>query len=82
MVEPSPFTYVSGYANRFQEMIRFLDVTGDEVEVITTDVHAKNPPQQWLRYAVHHTWGITLPMYRHVSLSVDLRLKALRVLRR
>ena len=24
MVEPSPFTYVSGYANRFQELLRYV----------------------------------------------------------
>lgn len=36
MVEPTPFTYVSGYKNRFQTMIRHLVEAGDEVLVITT----------------------------------------------
>lgn len=33
MVEPTPFTHVSGYANRFNEMLKFLAKAGDEVEV-------------------------------------------------
>lgn len=80
MVEPSPFTYVSGYANRFQEMLRALEASGDEVEIITTDVHADNPPTLWHRYPVHHTCGVTIPWYRNVSISVDWKLQALRVL--
>jgi len=80
MVEPSPFTYVSGYANRFQEMLRVLEASGDEVEIITTDVHADNPPSQWHQYPVHHTWGVTVPRYRNVSISIDWKFQALRVL--
>lgn len=36
MVEPSPFTYVSGYKNRFQALIRYLVEAGDDVLVVTT----------------------------------------------
>ncbi|KVH94878.1 Glycosyl transferase, family 1 [Cynara cardunculus var. scolymus] len=35
-VEPSPFAYVSGYKNRFQNFIKYLREMGDEVMVITT----------------------------------------------
>ncbi|KAK4478495.1 hypothetical protein RD792_013972 [Penstemon davidsonii] len=35
-VEPSPFAYVSGYKNRFQNFIRYLREMGDEVMVVTT----------------------------------------------
>ncbi|KAJ8533917.1 hypothetical protein K7X08_007241 [Anisodus acutangulus] len=35
-VEPSPFSYVSGYKNRFQNFIRYLREMGDEVMVVTT----------------------------------------------
>lgn len=81
MVEPSPFTYVSGYANRFQEMLRVLETHGDEVEIVTTDVvNAVGAPRQWHEYPVHHTWGITVPRYRNVSVSIDLSLQTLRVL--
>ena len=34
-VEPSPFTYVCGYKNRFQTLIRYLKEQGTEVLVIT-----------------------------------------------
>jgi sulfoquinovosyltransferase len=30
-VEPSPFAYVSGYKNRFQNFIKYLREMGDEV---------------------------------------------------
>ncbi|KAK4745931.1 hypothetical protein SAY87_012243 [Trapa incisa] len=35
-VEPSPFAYVSGYKNRFQNFIKYLREMGDEVLVVTT----------------------------------------------
>lgn len=35
-VEPSPFTYVCGYKNRFCETIKHLVASGCEVLVITT----------------------------------------------
>ena len=31
LVEPTPFNYVSGYANRFKEMLKYLKEAGDEV---------------------------------------------------
>ncbi|EOD38986.1 hypothetical protein EMIHUDRAFT_223825 [Emiliania huxleyi CCMP1516] len=31
LVEPTPFTHISGYSNRFKEMLRFLVAAGDEV---------------------------------------------------
>lgn len=37
-VEPSPFTYVSGYKNRFTTMIKYLVAAGCEVLVVTTGV--------------------------------------------
>ena len=32
LVEPTPFTHVSGYSNRFKEMLRFLKQGGDDAE--------------------------------------------------
>ena len=37
MVERTPFTHVSGYANRFNEMLKFLAKAGDDVKVLTVD---------------------------------------------
>ena len=33
LVEPTPFTHVSGYSNRFKEMLRYLQQAGDDAEV-------------------------------------------------
>ena len=30
LVEPTPFTHVSGYSNRFKEMLRYLQLAGDD----------------------------------------------------
>lgn len=38
-VEPSPFTYVSGYRNRFTSMIKYLVEVGCDVLVVTTGGH-------------------------------------------
>ena len=37
MVEPTPFTHVSGYSNRYNEMLGFFAKAGDNVEIVTTD---------------------------------------------
>jgi sulfoquinovosyltransferase len=82
MVEPSPLTYVSGYANRFKELLRHLASNDDEFEVITTEVVAENKPDSWLGFPVHHTRGLRLPHYPLMSISCDWTLKALRVIQR
>ena len=46
-VEPSPFTYVSGYKNRFTTMIKYLVEAGCDVLVVTTgELQGLHPPQQ------------------------------------
>lgn len=83
MVEPSPFTYVSGYANRFQELLSFLSRNNDVVEIITCDVRSEDPlPSSWNEFRVTHTFGIGAPLYPNVTISVDWTFKALRVIRR
>jgi len=74
MVEPTPFTHVSGYANRFNEMLKFLSKAGDNVEILTVD--SKTPknqlPKEAFGYPVHHTLGFTFPLYNQISLTLDL----------
>jgi Glycosyltransferase Family 4 len=74
MVEPTPFTHVSGYANRFKEMLKFLKKAGDEVDILTVD--SKTPsqdlPKEYQGYPVSHTQGFTFPLYNHISLTIDL----------
>lgn len=82
MVEPSPFSHVSGYANRFNEMLRFLAKAGDEVEVVTatefsTRASKSNDSSNDLisekfGHKVHHTRGFAFPLYNEVILSADV----------
>lgn len=74
MVEPTPFTHVSGYANRFKEMLKFLKKAGDKVDILTVDskTPAKDLPKQHQGYPIRHTQGFTFPLYNHISLTIDL----------
>ena len=46
MVEPTPFTHVSGYSNRYMEMLDYLKKADDKVHVLTTD-DSKSPPSDY-----------------------------------
>ena len=74
MVEPTPFTHVSGYANRFNEMLKFLSKAGDDVEVLTVDskTPANKLPKEAFGCKIHHTLGFTFPLYNQISLTLDL----------
>ncbi|RZB52793.1 Sulfoquinovosyl transferase SQD2 isoform B [Glycine soja] len=52
-VEPSPFAYVSGYKNRFQNFIRCLREMGDEVMVVTTH---EGVPQEFYGAKLIGSW--------------------------
>jgi len=93
MVEPTPFTHVSGYSNRFNEMLRYLQRAGDEVEILTTDDlrtsdgsaadGTKVLPTEAFGYPIEHTQGFRFPLYNHIVLSFDLpELRGLRMLER
>lgn len=74
LVEPTPFTHISGYANRFKEMLKFMRQAGDHVDILTVD--SKTPghqlPQSYETYKIQHTQGFTFPLYNHISLTIDL----------
>jgi len=83
LVEPSPLTYVSGYANRFQALFRHLDKRDSNFEVVTVDVHTPVKPEKWLGRTVHHTPAMTWPMYsEELGLSVDYKMQIGRVISR
>jgi len=85
MVEPTPFTHVSGYANRFNEMLKFLSKAGDEVEVLTVDSKTpkKELPKEAFGFPITHTLGFTFPLYNQISLTIDLpEMKGSRILDR
>lgn len=74
LIEPTPFTHVSGYSNRFKEMLRYLSKAGDQVEILTTDVITpkEDLPTEIFNYPIEHTQGFTFFLYSHISLTVDL----------
>ncbi|KAL7556366.1 hypothetical protein ACA910_006292 [Epithemia clementina (nom. ined.)] len=85
MVEPTPFTHVSGYANRFKEMLKFFKKAGDDVDILTVDVKTPRSelPNEYLGYPVRHTQGFTFPLYNEISLTFDLpEMKGARILER
>jgi len=77
LVEPTPFTYVSGYKNRFQTMIRYLKEAGDEILVITTGPDAPTEfegakvvesPTFYNAFSpcVPETWGLSPRVWREL----------------
>ncbi len=78
LVEPTPFNYVSGYANRFKEMLHHLKRRGNQVEVITPDPDP-NHPTEFEGFPITTLKGFKFPWYNQVSLSFDTRFKTKKV---
>lgn len=68
-VEPSPFSYVSGYKNRFQNFIKYLREMGDEVMVVTTH---EGLPEEFYGAKLIGSKSFPLPWYRNVPMSLAL----------
>ncbi|KNA15236.1 hypothetical protein SOVF_100020 [Spinacia oleracea] len=68
-VEPSPFAYVSGYKNRFQNFIKYLREMGDEVMVVTTH---EGVPEEFYGAKLIGSRSFPLPWYQKVPLSLAL----------
>ncbi|KAI4324462.1 hypothetical protein MLD38_029951 [Melastoma candidum] len=68
-VEPSPFAYVSGYKNRFQNFIRYLREMGDEVMVVTTH---EGVPDEFYGAKIIGSRSFPCPWYQKVPLSLAL----------
>ena len=83
LVEPTPFTHVSGYANRFNEMLKNLRKSGDEVEVVTPDNEEHNAaPKVVHGHRIHNLRGFKFPMYPLITLTLDLKMRALTIMNR
>ncbi|PSC74099.1 sulfolipid synthase [Micractinium conductrix] len=82
MVEPSPFTYVCGYMNRYRNTIRFLTEAGVEVLVVTpgpgmtlpgSDFSAaREQPAEFEGARVVQAFSFGLPWYLSLPLSFGL----------
>ncbi|KAL3696180.1 hypothetical protein R1sor_010256 [Riccia sorocarpa] len=68
-VEPSPFAYICGYKNRFQNFIRYLREMGDEVLIVTTH---EGVPEEFCGAKVVGSWSFRCPLYTILPLSLAL----------
>ncbi|KAK1365495.1 Sulfoquinovosyl transferase SQD2 [Heracleum sosnowskyi] len=68
-IEPSPFSYVSGYKTRFQNFIKYLREMGDEVMVVTTD---GGLPDEFHGAQLVGSLSFPCPRYDKVPLSLAL----------
>ncbi|CAM9520342.1 unnamed protein product, partial [Chrysoparadoxa australica] len=69
-IEPTPFTHISGYSNRFREMLKFMKKAGDDVRIITTD-DVEDAPTDHLGFPISTTAGFRFPLYNHIVLTFD-----------
>ncbi|KAK1862736.1 hypothetical protein I4F81_005303 [Pyropia yezoensis] len=69
VVEPTPFTHVSGYANRYKGLVEHLRSRGDEVLVITPDSSA-DAPTSYAGATVASIRGFRFPLYPAIRLSI------------
>ena len=82
MVEPSPFTYVCGYMNRYRNTIRFLTEAGVEVLIVTPGPGLTLPghdfsaacdqPAEFCGARIVQAFSIGLPWYLSLPLSFGL----------
>ncbi|GJQ09876.1 hypothetical protein GpartN1_g1667.t1 [Galdieria partita] len=68
IIEPSPFTHVSGYSNRFIETLRYLKEAGDEVLVIVPEVLG-SAPSEIFGFPIVNIPGFQFALYPNVVLS-------------
>ncbi|CAM9491802.1 unnamed protein product [Discosporangium mesarthrocarpum] len=79
LVEPTPFTHISGYANRFREMLKFMAKSGDDVQILTTD-DKEDAPTSHLKFPISTTAGFRFPLYDHIVLTFDWEMKGWKLL--
>jgi len=80
-IEPTPFTHVSGYSNRFKEMLKYLNKAGDDVHVLTTD-DVEDKPSEFESFPITYTKGFRFYWYNQIVLSLDHELKGLELIAR
>jgi len=68
IVEPTPFTHVSGYANRFKEYLKYQKKAGAQVSIITPD-DSPDAPSNFLGFPITTIRGFRFPLYKQIYLS-------------
>lgn len=68
IIEPSPFTHVSGYSNRFIETLRYMKEAGDEVLIVVPEVLG-SAPREIFGFPIVNIPGFQFALYPNVVLS-------------
>lgn len=71
IVEPTPFTHVSGYSNRFRETLKYLKQAGDDVLVIVPD-NSLDAPHEIYGFPIISVRGFRFFLYPKITLSFGL----------
>jgi len=72
IIEPTPFTHVSGYSNRFKTLLQYLREAGDQVLVITPD-NDPEAPHEYAGARIVNIPGFRFPLYKHITVSFGIR---------
>jgi len=72
LMEPTPSAHVSGYSNRYKEMLTYLQQVGDEVDIITAD-DTEGPPMEFLVFPIDYTSSFRFALYPVMSLDHQLK---------
>lgn len=82
LVEPSPFTYVCGYMNRYRNTVRFLQEAGCEVLLVTPGKGVTVPgadksafvdqPEDFHGARIVSAFSFSCPFYGPLPLSMGL----------
>lgn len=75
LVEPTPFGYVSGYKNRFEEMLKFLKKADDKVMILTADPKPETAAREFMGYPIRINRGWEFHLYPLVTLTYDFALQ-------
>ena len=68
IVEPTPFTHVSGYANRFKEYLKYQKKAGSDVSIITPD-DTPDAPSGFLGFPITTVRGFRFILYPVISMA-------------
>jgi len=72
IVEPTPFTHVSGYSNRFKTHIELLKEAGDNVLIICPD-NKPDAPTEYKGAKIKNVPGFRFPLYNRILVSFGLQ---------
>jgi sulfoquinovosyltransferase len=71
IIEPTPFTHISGYSNRFRETLKYLKQAGDDVIIIVPD-NSADAPKEIYGFPIFTIRGFRFFLYPKITLSFGL----------